>query len=96
MKIEVLEQKKNPQEQLPQIVNRIFSICKTDPNFPLKNETEDVDSRIRAIEEKIAKQDDLLQQSSELKKDLSQRIEVLDDSNSKQQMELLESLGSDI
>ena len=83
------------EEQLPPSAG-LKVICKTDPNFPLKNETEDVDSRIRAIEEKIAKQDDLLQQSSELKKDLSQRIEVLDDSNSKQQMELLESLGSDI
>lgn len=96
MKIEVLEQKKNPTDQLPQIVHRIFSICKTDPNFPLKNEMEDVDSRIVELQKKITKQDDLLSQSTELKKDLIQRIEVIDDSNSRLQIQLLESLGSDI
>lgn len=96
MKIEILEQKKNSQEKLPQIVNRIFSICRADPNFPLKNEMENVDNRIQEIKEKINKQNDLLKQSSELKKDFLQRIEVLDDSNSRTQLQLLENLGSDL
>lgn len=96
MKIEILEHKNNPQEKLPQIVNRIFSICKTDPNFPLKNELGDVDDRILEVKKRITKQNKLLKQSAELKKDFSQRIEVIVDSNSRTQMELLESLGSDI
>lgn len=96
MKIEILEHKNNPQEKLPQIVNRIFAICQTDPNFPLKNELGDVDDRIVEVKKKIAKQTDLLKQSAELKKDFAQRIEVIDDSNSSTKMQLLESLGSDI
>lgn len=96
MEIKVLGKKNNPQEQLPQIVNRIFLICKTDPNFPLKNEMENVDERIDKIENKISKQDALLKQSDDLKKDLIKRIEILDDSNNRKQMELLESLGSEI
>jgi hypothetical protein len=96
VKVKIVGQKKNPQEQLPQIVNRIFSICKTDPNFPLKNELEDVDYRVTELEQKIAKQDDLLKQSAELKKDFIHRIEGLDDSNSRIQIQLLESLGSEL
>lgn len=96
MKIEILEQKNNPQEKLPQIVNRIFAICKTDPNFPLKSELGDVDDRIVEVKKKLTKQNDLLKQSAELKKDFSQRIEVINDSNSRIKMQLLESLGSDI
>jgi hypothetical protein len=57
---------------------------------------ENVDNRIQEIKEKINKQNDLLKQSSELKKDFLQRIEVLDDSNSRTQLQLLENLGSDL
>ena len=96
MKVKVLEQKKKTSEQIPQIVNRIFAICKNDSNFPLKNEMEDVDGRIQEMKVKITKQDNLLEQSSELKKDLIQRIEVIDDSNSRLQMQLLENLGSEL
>ena len=96
MKIRVVGQKKNASEQLPQIVNRIFAICKNDSNFPLKNEMENVDDRILQIKNKITKQDELLKQSSEIKKDLIQRIEVIDDSNNRLQMRLLESLGSEV
>jgi len=96
VKVKVLEQKKKTHEQIPQIVNRIFAICKNDSNFPLKNEMEDVDSRIQEMKVKITKQDNLLEQSSELKKDLIQRIEVINDSNSRLQMRLLENLGSEL
>ena len=42
MRVQILKKKKNKSEQIPQIVNRIFAICKNDSNFPLKNEMEDV------------------------------------------------------
>ncbi len=96
MKVEILEQKKNKAEKIPQIVNRIFAICRNDSNFPLKNEMENVDDRIIDVENKIKKQDNLLKQSSELKNDLVQRIEVIDDNNNRLQMQLLESLGSEL
>jgi len=96
VKIEVLSKENNHRELLPQIVDRIFAICRVDPNFKLKDEMEIVENRIESLRQKTAKQVELLQQSNELTKDLIQRLEVLEDQNEKKQIELLESLGSDI
>jgi len=96
MKIEKLEKDNDTKELLPQIVKRIFSICKTDPHFPLKNEMESVDDRISSMDEKINKQDDLLNQSKSLKQDFGHRIQILQDSNTRKQSELLEQLGSEL
>lgn len=96
MKVENLNRKENPQVLLPSIVDRIFSICKNDPNFKLKNEMEIVENRIESLKQKKKKQEDLLEQSDTLKKDLQQRNEILDDQNMKKQVELLETLGSEL
>lgn len=96
MKIEVLATEGSHKELLPQIVDRIFSICRNDPNFELRDEMEIVENRMESLKQKIDKQVQLLNQSNELSKDLMQRIEVLNNQNEKKQMELLESLGSDI
>lgn len=96
MKIEKLDQKNETKELLPQIVKRIFAICKTDPHFPLKNELGSVEDRLEDINKKIKKQDDLLKQSKTLKEDFTQRIEMLNDSNMRKQSELLENLGSEL
>lgn len=96
MEIEISEQKNSNKDLLPQIVDRIFSICKVDPSFHLKDEMEIIGNRIQSILNKIEKQDNLLKQSENLKKDLIQRIEVMDDSNGKNQAELLETLGSEL
>lgn len=96
MKIQVLENTNDHKELLPQIVDRIFAVCRKDPNFHLKDEMEIVENRMESLKHKIEKQDGLLRQSSELLKDLSQRISILDNQNEKKQVELLESLGSDL
>jgi len=96
VKIEVLTSEGSTKELLPQIVDRIFAICRNDPNYELKDEMEIVENRMTSLRQKIKKQEDLLGQSNSLSKDLMQRIEVLTSQNEKKQMELLESLGSDI
>jgi len=96
MKIEKLDQKNETKELIPQIVKRIFAICRTDPHFPLKNELESVEGRLEGINKKIEKQDNLLKQSKTLKEDFTQRIEILNDSNTRKQSELLENLGSEL
>lgn len=96
MKIENTNSPVNTQELLPQIVERIFAICKTDPNFHLKNEMEIIGNKIESINQKILKQDHLLEQSNILKKDILERIEILDNENQNKQNELLELLGSDL
>ena len=96
MKIQILENINDHKELLPQIVDRIFAVCRKDPNFHLKDEMEIVENRMESLRHKIEKQDSLLRQSTELMRDLSQRVSILDDQNEKKQIELLESLGSDL
>lgn len=96
MKIETLENNQNHKELLPQIVDRIFSVCRNDPTFHLKNEMEIVENRMTSLQQKIDKQNKLLEQSNDLTKDLMQRLSILEDQNERKQIELLESLGSEL
>lgn len=96
MKIQILENTNDHKELLPQIVDRIFAVCRKDPNFHLKDEMEIVENRMESLRNKIEKQDTLLRQSTELMRDLGHRVSILDDQNEKKQVELLEALGSDL
>ena len=96
MKIELVEKETDHRELLPQIVDRIFAVCRNDPNFHLKDEMEIVENRMESLRQKIVKQVKLLEQSNILSKDLMQRIDIIENQNDDSQMKLLESLGSDI
>ena len=95
MKIETNKRKENPQELLPQIVERIFAICKNDENFKLRDELKHTELDIDELDLKITRQNELLEQSAKLKKDLIDRVEIISDENDKQQMKLLESIGGE-
>lgn len=96
MKIEYPEKKKITKELLPQIVERIFAICKTDSNFPLKNKMTNVDDNLLKIQENINKQGKLLLQSKTLNKNLVSRLTNLRNSNQELRDKLLEELGSEL
>lgn len=96
MKIEKKEELLKSKELLPQIVERIFFICRNDPNFRLKNELESVDEQLENLQKKISKQDALLKQSQVLKKDLHDRINIIENQNRIKQSALLEGLGSEL
>ena len=96
MKIEIFNDSEDHKELLPQIVDRIFSVCRSDPNFKLKDEMEIVENRMLSLKQKIHKQTTLLDQSDNLRSDLLQRIEVLDNQNERKQIELIELLGSEV
>jgi len=96
VKIEYPEKKKITKEMLPQIVERIFAICKTDSNFPLKSKMTSVDDNILKIKENINKQEKLILQSKTLNKNLITRLTNLRNSNQELQDKLLESLGSEL
>ena len=93
MNIVVCEKVINPQELLPQIIERIFAICKNDSHFELKDELKEIENKIENINNKISKQKKLMEQSVNLKKDMLERISILDDQNEKKQMKLLDSIG---
>lgn len=84
------------QEALPQIVKRIFAVCKNDPSFNSKDELQIVEHKISSLEQKIKRQEELLEQSITIENDFKKRIKILDEQNEQKQIELLENLGSSI
>lgn len=96
MKFEVVESKQANKELLPQVLNRIFAICKTDKNFPLKEQLKEVDAEILSLKKKILKQNELFQQSKQLAHNLDERLSMLESRNAGLKERLLESLGSEL
>ena len=96
MEIEILKRMKSQKEMLPQVVNRIFSICKTDPHFKLKDQMETVEVEINTMKGKVDKQLYLLGQSEKLTKDVERRIALIKEDIESKQTELLEQLGSEL
>ncbi|HUU88420.1 MAG TPA: hypothetical protein VMX17_11805 [Candidatus Glassbacteria bacterium] len=96
MKIEYPEKRPITKELLPQIVERIFAICKTDSNFPLKSKMTNIDDEITINKNKIRKQEKLLNDSKNLSSNIISRLTNLKNSNQELRSKLLESLGSDI
>ena len=90
MKFEEVNQKKVDKEMLPQVISRIFSICKSDTNFPLREQISEIDRNILAIKRKIKKQ------SQNLGHELNERLSILEDRNAGLKEKLLESLGSEL
>ena len=96
MKIEYPEKKNITKEMLPQIVERIFAICKTDSNFPLKQKMNNIDEQIKNLQQRINKQEKLLLQSKQLNSNILSRLSNLKNSNQELRDKLLESLGSEL
>ena len=96
MKVEILNEKPIQKEPLPQVIDRIFSICKTDPHFKLKVEMEQVEERNNSIKDKVKRQINLLEQSDTLTENVRKRIILIQLDNESRQSELLENLGSEL
>ncbi|MHA1868764.1 MAG: hypothetical protein ACTSXD_12030 [Candidatus Heimdallarchaeaceae archaeon] len=83
-------------ENLPQILERIFAVCKEDPNFYLKERIEETDNIINKLNIRIEKFDNLLKEAQSIKLNLKKRIENLDQKNEEAKENILEELGSEI
>lgn len=83
-------------ELLPQVLLRIFSICKTDPNFPLKDKIIEIEGEVDTLQRKLDRQTELLKKSADIHKDLKNRVSTLDQKNYEMKSRLLEELGSEI
>ncbi len=83
-------------ELIPVVISRIFAICKEDKNFTIKQEIEDIDKRLIGLKRKTLKQDALLEQSSVLEKDVSNKLKSLDTEIFSTRARLLELLGSEL
>ena len=96
MKIEYPGKKPISKELLPQVVERIFAICKTDGNFPLKSKMTNIDDQLAVIQSQVRKQDKLLNDSKNLASNIISRLTNLKNSNQELRDRLLESLGSEL
>lgn len=96
MKFEEIEKRKVSKEMLPQVVNRIFSVCKADTNFPLREQINHIDNHMLILKSKIKKQNRLFKQSQKLAHELNERLTILEDRNANAKERLLESLGSEL
>jgi hypothetical protein len=81
---------------LPQILMRIFSVCRSDPNFPLKDQIGSIEGEVDALELKIKKQKELIEKTAGIREDLSKRLQLLRQANFETKSRLLEELGSGI
>ena len=88
--------KKENKDLLPQILMRIFSVCKADPNFPLKHQMDGLEGEVDALTMKLSKQKKLIDQTLGLRDDLSSRLQKLRQENFERKSQLLEELGSEI
>lgn len=96
MKVEIIGQKMVSEESLPDIVNQIFAICKSDPNFPLKDKVESVEFTIETLKKKIEKQNHLLEKAKKIEQDATKKYTMLESKNFETKAKILESIGSEI
>lgn len=95
MKIECIEKEENVQELLPQVVERIFKVCRNDSSFKLKDDLNSIEDIIYNTNKKIEKQKQLLEKSSEIKSDLMKRLREISNENELKQIRLLEMIGEE-
>jgi len=79
-------------EQLPQIVERIFAIARHDPSFHLKDKIASTDTRIKKISQRVSKHEELLKQANDVLKKLSRKVVVLSNENQNKIERLLEEI----
>lgn len=82
-------------EQWKTIFDRIFSVCKKDPQFQEKD-TENIDNEIKILEEKVQKNNEIIVKAEEFKKDVKYKLSLLEEQNVELKAEVLEKLGSDL
>ena len=83
-------------ELLPQVLLRIFSVCKTDPNFPLKDRLHEIEGEVFALQQKLQRQISVHEKSAGIRQDLQKRLDALEQKNYDMKSRILEELGSEI
>jgi hypothetical protein len=98
MKIEIVDSVKSDikKDAIPEILNRMFTVCQYDESFQGRNNTDELDEKIARINEKIKKQDYLLSKSEQMKTEMNNKIMILEENNVSLRTQLLEALGSEL
>ena len=81
---------------LPQILMRMFAVCKADPDFPLKEQINTAEGETDALTLRIKKQKKLIKKTTEIRDTLSERLQQRRQENFEVKSRLLEELGSEV
>lgn len=87
---------KSTEQTMPMIMNTIISICKNDKVLFKNENTSKISDELKELDMKIKKQNDLLNQSEEIDKNLSTKLNLIDSEIYSLRASLLEELGSEI
>jgi septal ring factor EnvC (AmiA/AmiB activator) len=80
---------------LPEIFERIFYVCKTDENFASKDKMQEIEDQTKEFNQKIKKQEELVNKAEQFKKDFHSKIATIDENNNAIRSQLLDALGSE-
>jgi septal ring factor EnvC (AmiA/AmiB activator) len=83
-------------EMLPQILMRIYSVCKNDKSFHLRHKMDKIDEQLISLSERIEKQERILKESQKIRLDLTKRLDEIKQETFDNKSRLLEELGSEI
>jgi len=81
---------------IPTVIDHIFTICKEDKNFSIKDNIAKIDKKLIIAKSHIKKQQKLMEQSDSIKKELLEKIKRIDDESFKIKYKVLETLGSEL
>ena len=95
MELEFSEDASNNEELIPQIIKRIFAICRNDDHFALKNDIKELSEQTKILQEKLNKKESMISQSRQVKREITSRISVLNQDNETLRIQLLEEMGSE-
>jgi hypothetical protein len=96
MEVSIIDEKKIKTEDIPQIIHRIFSICKQDHSFPYKKEMNDLEDEAVSIKKNIKFKEGLIKKALQFESQMKKRLFEARDQNLIKREKVLESLGSEL
>jgi hypothetical protein len=96
MEVAIIDEKSIKTEDIPQIIHRIFSICKQDHSFPHKKEMIGLDDESNAIRKKIKSKEEVIKKALKFESQMRNRLSEVQDQNLTKREKILESLGSEL
>jgi hypothetical protein len=96
MKVTIIDEKKIKTEDIPQIIHRIFSICKEDYSFPHKKEMSKLDDEASVIKKKMKVKEEFIKKALKFESQMKKRLSEVQDQNLMKREKILESLGSEL
>ena len=91
-----IEQKSRNKELIPNVMERLFMICREHTDDKTKDNIDDVVKRIKELSNTLDTQKKLLKKAETTRDELANKVEGLENLNISKRSQLLEDLGSEL